>query len=171
MSKKEFYYEFARQQLARQDSLLADYQERAYRTITVAVALLGATAVTLTLGRGVELISLPLFLLLGALAVSFAFAMVRSVQVLAPGNWSAGVEPKEMRANLPTYEEGGLREWAGDCIVDSLAPNDGRLLVCARHLRDGLIALVFEGLLVVSVGVVVTLSSGPNVALPVSGQA
>ena len=169
MSKNEFCYEFSRQQLARQDSLNADYQERASRTLTVAVALLGATAVTLNLGGGVESISPPLIALLAALAVSVAFAMWRSIQVLAPKDWSAGVEPNEMRENLPNYQEDRLREWAADLIVDSLVPNDCRLLVRAGQLRQGLYALALGGLFVVLVGVFVTLSSGPIVVPPVSG--
>ena len=171
MSKDEFYYDFARRELERQDSLNSDYQERAYRIITVAVALLGATAVTLNLGRGVESFSVPLIALLAVLSLSFVGAMFRSIQILGPKPWSAGVEPNEMRKQLPDYEERGLREWAADHILDSVASNDKQLSVRAGYLKQGLAALAVEGLCVVLVGVFIALNSGPNVALPVSGQA
>ena len=168
MSKDEFYYDFARRQLERQDSLLSDYQERTYRVITVAVALLGATAVTLNLGRGVESFLVPLIAPLVVLAVSFGVAMFQSIQVLSPKCWRAGVEPEEMRNQLPHYEVEGLREWAADCNIDSVVLNDKQLTTRANKLKSGFWALGVQGLSVVAVGVLIALDSGSNVAPPVA---
>ena len=168
MSKDEFYHDFARRQLERQDSLLSDYQGRAYRIITVAVALLGAAAVTLNLGGSVQSLPIHVFAPLAGLAVGFGLAMVYSIQVLNPRSWRTGVDPKEMVRQLPHYEEAGLREWAADCIIESVTCNDKELKIRGDKLKQGFWALGFEGLCVVGVGVSIALNLGPSVAPPVT---
>lgn len=169
MSKDEFYYDYASRQLERQDALNSDYQDRAYRIITIAVTLLGAAALTLNLGRGVDLYSLLLVGLLVGLGLAFVLAMCLSVQILRPDDWKTGVEPAEMRKYISTHALGGLREWAADHVLDSLPANDKLLEVRARKLGKALWALATEGICLVGVGMYVAVTNFSSVSQPVAG--
>lgn len=152
MTKDEFYYEYAVREERRQNALNSDYQERSYRIITIAIGLLGASAVTLNLGEGVDLLSARFIGVLVGLGVAFIGAVVLSIKVLRPEDWYEGIRPEDMLKYYPKYEAEGLRTWAGGQILKAVKKNDDQLESRARLLGFALAAAALEAIFVIALG-------------------
>ena len=162
MTKQRFYYDLARQALALQDTTNDEYNQRAHRSITLAITMVGAGAVIVNLGGGIPGWSAPLVGSLVPLVACFLFVVVASVKAMWFEDWHAGVKPEEVRGHLPTYDEDGLTEWAGDRYAESHVANRGILATRSRYLQGALIGLALEAACLIAFGVTVALSAPPT---------
>ena len=107
MTKQRFYYDLARQALALQDTINDEYNQRAYRSITLAITMVGAGAVIVNLGGGIPGWSALLVGSLASLVTCFVFVVGASVRALWFEDWNAGPKPEEARGRLPDCDEDG----------------------------------------------------------------
>ena len=146
MNKTECYFQFALARLQRQDHINRDLETKAARSLSGAVAILGAAYVALRFPAGLpHPLASPAVPLLGGL---FVLAAACSLLVLLPRKWHDGPSLQVFADSLPQFEDAVLVEWAGDQCTQSVYRNNRILLFKSWALRAAIGLLLVMALLV-----------------------
>ena len=154
--KARLYYEITRDRLANQSDLNREYGVKALSVLTLCVALVGATAVVLTLPDPSVKLAGAIVWLLAALSVCFAtltaFFSIRAASLL---RWYSEPSGSAVAQHLLTYSLTDLLIWAGDTYEHHIERNKHNLRTKASDLQQSLYGLVLTAMALVSLALYV----------------